>query len=214
MAVDELLDEHEQGERVRQWVRENALGVFAGIAVALGLVWGFQQWQAHQLEQRMAQGDAYAAVNASIAAGDLDKARDLAAAAELNDGAFAALLALDLAKAQVDAGDTDAAIATLAALTDPGPALEPVVARRLASLHVAAGKADEALAVLGDAADAGSLETRGDALVVAGRTDDARAAYTAALAALDVAAVPQRRILEIKLIDAGGVPAHTEGNAR
>ncbi|MBJ6980538.1 tetratricopeptide repeat protein [Luteimonas sp. MC1572] len=214
MAVDELLDEHEQGERVRQWVRENALGVVAGIAVALGLVWGFQQWQDHRLDQRMAQSDAYAAVNASIAAGDLDKARELAAAADLHDGAFAALLALDLAKAQVDAGDTEAATATLSALTDPGPALESVVARRLASLHVAAGKADEALAVLGDATDAGSLETRGDAHMVAGRADDAREAYTAALAALDVAAVPQRRLLEIKLIDAGGVPAHTESDAR
>ena len=34
MAVDELLDEHEQGERVRQWIRQNAIGVVGGIAVA------------------------------------------------------------------------------------------------------------------------------------------------------------------------------------
>ena len=26
MAVDDLLDEHEQGERVREWIRQNALG--------------------------------------------------------------------------------------------------------------------------------------------------------------------------------------------
>ena len=190
MAVDELLDEHEQGERVRQWVRENALGVVGGIAVALGLVWGFQQWQDHRLEQRMAKSDTYAAVSASIAAGELDKARGQAAAAGLHEGAFSALLALDLAKAQVDAGDAEAATATLSALTDPDPALAPVVARRLAGLLVDAGKPDEALAALGDAVDAGSLETRGDAHVLAGRADAAREAYTAALAAATAAANP------------------------
>jgi predicted negative regulator of RcsB-dependent stress response len=214
MAVDELLDEHEQGERVRQWVRENALGVVAGIAVALGLVWGYQQWQGQRLEQRKAESDTYAAVSASIAAGELDKAREQATAAELHNSAFSALLALDLAKAQVDAGDGEAAMATLTGLTDPDPALAPVVARRLAGLLVDAGKADEALAVLGEASDAASLETRGDAHIVAGRTDEARDAYTAALAALDVAAVPQRRLLEIKLNDVGGTPAPTESDAR
>ena len=30
--MDELLNEHEQGERVRSWLQKNALGLIGGIA--------------------------------------------------------------------------------------------------------------------------------------------------------------------------------------
>ena len=42
-----------------------------------------------------------------------------------------------------------------------------------------------------------------------GRTEDARAAYAQALAKLDIAA-PQRRLVELKLIQVGGSPARPE----
>lgn len=214
MAVDELLDEHEQGERVREWVRQNAIGVFGGIAVALALVYGWGKWQDHLHVQRVAKGEAYAALDASIAAGELDKARALAAEAGLADGVYGTLVPLELAAAQVEAGDAEGAIVTLAGIQDADPALAPVVARRLAVLLVDAGRTDEALAALAGVEDAGSLEVRGDAERVAGRMEQAREAYAAALAALDVAAVSQRRLLEIKLIDAGGTPDLDEAQAR
>lgn len=213
MAVDELLDEHEQGERVREWVRQNAFGVFAGIAVALALVYGWGKWQDHLEAGRVAKGEAYAALGERIAAGDLEDAGKLAAEAGLSDGVYGALVALDLAAAQVRAGDTEAAIATLSAAREADPALAPVINRRLAVLKIDAGKPDEALAALGDADDAGSLEVRGDAELAAGRTDKAREAYAAALAALDQAATAQRGLLDIKLIDAGGTPVQDEDQA-
>ncbi|WP_132999714.1 YfgM family protein [Luteimonas arsenica] len=214
MAVDELLDEHEQGERVREWIRQNAIGVIGGIAIALALVYGWGKWQDHLDGKRMAKGEAYAALDEAIAAGDLDKARAQAAAAGLNEGVYGTLIALDLAAAQVGAGESEAAIATLSGIKDADPALAPVVARRLAVLLVDAGRTDEALAALGNADDAGSLEVRGDAERAAGRLEQAREAYSAALAALDEAAVPQRSLLEIKLIDAGGSPDHDEAQAQ
>ncbi len=214
MAVDELLDEHEQGERVREWVRQNAIGVLGGIAVALALVYGWGKWQDHLHAQRVAKGEAYAALDASIAAGELDKARAQAAEAGLADGVYGTLVSLELAAAQVGAGDAEGAIATLAGIQDADPALAPIVARRLAVLLVDAGRTDEALAALADADDAGSLEVRGDAERVAGRMEQAREAYAGALAVLDAAAVPQRRLLEIKLIDAGGTPDQDEAQAR
>lgn len=214
MAVDDLLDEHEQGERVREWIRQNALGVVAGIAVALALVYGYGKWQDHLQAQRAATGEAYAAFTDSVAGGDLEKARQLAASAGLGEGVYAGLVALDLAAAQVRTGDQEGAIATLSGVTDPGPALAPVVARRLAVLLVDAGRSDEALAVLGDADDAASLDVRGDAELAAGRVEQAREAYAAALVALDEAAAGERSVLEIKLIDAGGTPAPAEDNAR
>ncbi|MEN1929369.1 tetratricopeptide repeat protein [Luteimonas sp. MJ250] len=213
MAVDELLDEHEQGERVREWIRQNAFGVIAGIAVALALVYGYGKWQDHLLAQRVASGDAYAAISDSIAAGELDKARTLAEGAGLDDGVYGTLVALELAAAQVGAGDGEAAIKTLSDIGDPEPALAPVVARRRAVLLVDAGRIDEALAALGDADDAGSLEVRGDAEYAAGRMEQAREAYLAALTRLDEAAVSQRQLLEIKLIDVGGTPARIEEEA-
>ena len=214
MAVDDLLDEHEQGERVREWIRQNALGVFAGIAVALALVYGYGKWQDHLQAERVARGEAYAAFTESVAAGDLEQARQLVESGGLGEGAYASLVALDLAAAQVQAGDQDAAIATLSGVGDAGPALAPVVARRLAVLLIDAGRSDDALAALGNADDAASREVRGDAELAAGRTEQAREAYSAALAALDEAAVAQRSVLNMKLIDAGGMPAQSEDNAR
>lgn len=213
MAVDELLDEHEQGERVREWIRQNAVGVIAGIALALALVYGYGKWQDHLLAKRVATGEAYAAINEHIAAGELDEAQALAGSTGLDDGIYATLVALDLAAAQVTAGDTDAAIATLSAVGAGESTLSAVVARRLAVLLVDAGRTDDALAALGDADDAGSLEVRGDAEHAAGRVEQARDAYTRALAVLDEAAVTQRHLLEIKLIDAGGTPGRSEEQA-
>lgn len=207
MAVDELLDEHEQGERVRQWIRQNAIGVVGGIAVALVLVYGWGRWQDHLHGKRVAKGEAYAAFSESLEAGDLEQARTLAASNELHEGVYASLVPLDLAAAQVRAGETEAAIASLSGLTDADPALAPIVARRLAVLLLDAGRTDEALAAIGDARDPGSLELRGDAERAAGRLDQARDAYAGALAALDQAAVPQRNLLEIKLMEVGGTPA-------
>lgn len=210
MAVDELLDEHEQGERVREWVRQNAFGVFAGIGVALVLVWGWGKWQDHLQAERIARGDAYAAINASIDSGDLDRARELAAGAGLDEGIYGTLVALDLAAAQVAAGEAEAAIETLTTARGGDPTLAAVVSRRLAVLLIDAGRTDEALATLGTADDASSLEIRGDAERAAGRNEQAREAYVSALAKLDAAAVTQRQLLEIKLVDVGGTPAQAE----
>lgn len=44
MAIDDLLDEHEQGERVRTWLRDNAAGLIGGLALGLLLIWGWRWW--------------------------------------------------------------------------------------------------------------------------------------------------------------------------
>ena len=46
--MDEYMNEQEQWEFVRSWVRQNALWVVAGVALAAGGLWGWQAWQAHQ----------------------------------------------------------------------------------------------------------------------------------------------------------------------
>jgi predicted negative regulator of RcsB-dependent stress response len=206
MAIDDLLDEHEQGERVRDWVRRNGAGLVGGVVLGLALIGGWKWWEARAHQQRVLAGEAYQATLEKIASGDLDAAAKHAAA--LDGGIYAALAALDLAKAQVDAEDRDAAIATLRGVAAVDPALARIVDQRLARLLIDAGSAGDALQMLGED-DPLSLEIRGDAQVALGKPDLARKEYEAALTRLDVAA-PQRRLLEIKLTDVGGVPAQPE----
>ena len=84
--------------------------------------------------------------------------------------------------------------------------LQRVVDQRVARLLVATGKGDEAIKLLGSATDSSSLEIHGDALMAQGKRDAAREQYEKALKTLDVAA-PQRRLLETKVMDAGGTVA-------
>ena len=62
MAIDDLLDEHEQSEKVRTWLKDNAVGLIGGIALGLALIGGWQWWQKQQDEsatgdQRPGTGD-------------------------------------------------------------------------------------------------------------------------------------------------------------
>lgn len=203
MAIDDLLDEHEQSERVRNWLKNNGAGLIGGIALGLAVIFGWQWWQKHRIQQAEQANVSYQSALDSIAAADLNKAQ--AEVGKLKSGnAYANLAALRLAKAQVDAGQAEAAIATLRGIK-ADPILQSLVDLRLAKLLTDAGKGEEALKVLGDAADSASLEARGDALLAAGKRDQARDIYLKALTAMDVAA-PQRRLVELKLSDLGGTP--------
>ena len=42
MAIDELLNEYEQSEKVRGWLRNNALGLIGGVGLGLALIAGWQ----------------------------------------------------------------------------------------------------------------------------------------------------------------------------
>ena len=209
MAIDDLLDEHEQSERVRSWLRRNGAGLIGGVALGLAVIGGWQWWQQQQQAAQEAAGERFQAAVKAIEAGDLKKAQPAVAALGKDGPAYAALAGLELAKAQVEAGERDAAIATLRAIRSEDAALSVVVQSRLARLLTDAGKATEALKVLGDKPQAvAALEARGDALAVLGKHEEAREAYAQALAKLDVAA-PQRRLVELKLTEVGGSPARS-----
>lgn len=207
MAIDDLLDEHEQSERVRNWLKNNGAGLIGGVALGLAIIFGWQWWQRQQAEQAQSAHMTYRSAIASATGSDLEKAeKALSALREGDSSNYANLAALRLASAQVAAGNADEAIKTLRSIDSVSdPALKSLVDLRLARLLVDAGKADEALAVLEHATDSAALEARGDALLAAGKRDEARDAYLKALTTMDVAA-PQRRLVELKLTDVGGTP--------
>lgn len=207
MAIDDLLDEHEQSERVLDWLRRNGAGLIGGVVVGLGLIGGWQWWQKQLDAQQLRSSDQYHAVVKQLEAKDIKQAKRLSG--ELEGSAYAPLAALDIAKQQVDAGKRDDAIATLRGVATSDAGLQQIARQRLARLLLDAGKGQEALTTLGAADDAASLEARGDAQLALGHRDEARKAYHQALSKLDVAA-PQRRLLEFKLADIGGTPARPE----
>src|SRR5690606_37533373 len=194
MAIDDLLDEHEQGERVRSWLRDNGAGILGGIVLGLALIWGWQWWQQQRTGKQMQAGADFLAATDALEQGATDKAR--AHLEALPEGAYAARGALALARNQVEAGKRDDAIARLRAIKADDPALAEVVTQRLARLLIDAGKAEEALGVLaGLADDAGTLQVRGDAHAALDQDEQARQAYTRALALIEVGS-PQRNLVE------------------
>ena len=203
MAIDDLLDEHEQGERVRSWLRKNGAGLIGGVLLGLALILGWQWWQKRNTTASVEANARYEAVVKSIQGKDLDKAaKDFVAPDHGKGDVYTELATLRLAKAQMDAGKTAEAIKTLRDVPAEGE-LKQIVQQRLARVLTDSGKPDEAIKLLADAQDHTSLEIRADALVKQGKRDEARALYTKALATVDVAS-PQRRLLETKLMDVGG----------
>ena len=208
MAIDDLLDEHEQGERVRSWLRENGAGIIGGIAVGLGLIYGWQWWQRQQGEQQVQASSHFQAAVEQLQAGKVAEAKPQLAA--LPDGIYDTLGALALAKAQLDDGKRDDAIATLRKVEAADPAFDAIVKDRLARLLIDAGKGKDALALLANAeATAQVLQVRGDAYTALGQQAQAREAYAKALVLLEVGA-PQRKLVELKLAEVGGTPATNE----
>ncbi len=206
MAIDDLLDEHEQGERVRSWLRENALGIIGGVALGIAAIYGWQWWGHHQAAQQQQAHGAYAKAVEQLEAGAVDKAGTLLAGQK---GTYATLAALRVAKAQVEAGKPEDALATLRGI-QADPTLQAVVNERIAQLLNATGKPEEALALLASDTGSTALELRGDALFATGKQEEARDAYSRALTGTDVAS-PARRRVELKLQEAGGqVPAPAE----
>ena len=199
MAIDDLLDEHEQGERVRTWLRKNALGILGGLALGIAAIYGWRAWVSHQASQQEQAHTAYAQALKQLDAGQVEQAGTLLAGQE---GTYATLAALRVAKAQVEAGKPDEAIATLRGI-QVDPSLREVVDERLAQLFNATGKPEEALKLLEGDAGSAALELRGDALLASGKRDQARDAYADALAGTDVAS-PARRRIELKLQEVGG----------
>ena len=175
MAIDDLLDEHEQSERVRSWLRQNGAGLIGGVVLGLAAIAGWQWWQQQQQVANQAAGQRFEAALKAIESNDLKKAQPAVAALDKDGAAYATLAGLQLAKAQVDAGQRDAAIATLRALKSDDAALSAVLQSRLARLLTDAGKPAEALKVLGDKPQsAAELEARADAFAALGKREDAR----------------------------------------
>jgi predicted negative regulator of RcsB-dependent stress response len=207
------IDEYEQGERVRTWLRNNGSSLIGGIAIGLACLAGWQWWQGQQDQQKVVAAAEFAAFNKAVEAKQDDKIAAHAAALQQNhpDTPYPALAALRRAEVLHTQDKDEDALKALDAVAGEhlDPALVELAHLRAARLLIGMGKHEDALKRLDTIADpafpAVAAEIRGDAELALGRRDAARAAYEKALASLDIGS-PTRSMVEMKLTEAGGSP--------
>ena len=207
----ELMDEHERGERVRAWLRQNGSSIVTGVTIGLALIFGWQWWQRNQVEQRLTAATQYQALNDAIERKETDAVSAISEELVKSHpkSPYTVLALLNLADTRLSAGDVEGADKALerAAATTSEPALLGLANLRRARVALAKKDGEAALkhldVVPADLYAGLAAEVRGDALRTLERNDDARAAYKSALTLLDTGA-PNRRIVEMKLADLGG----------
>lgn len=215
MAFD-VLDEYEQGEVVRQWVRDNAVSMVVGVVAGLALIFGWQQWKAHEGRTRVDAAAQYASFDRAVSANTPDDADKIAAAlrehyAGSPYAVFASLRQADAQSARDDLAGAETSLKWAVEHAD-SPSLKALATLNLARVRLAEDKPEDAQKLIGavsqDEYPAIRNELLGDVLVQLKQPDAARTAYESALATLDPQS-PERSVLQMKLDDQAvvGAPA-------
>ena len=183
--MDEYMNEKEQWDYVRTWVRQNGLWMVAGVALAAAGLWGWKTWQAHKEAALLAAGGQYEQLVTAFGKNDRAIVVTLAdkLVAEYPHSGYAEQAQLAAARMEVENGELPAALGRLqrvaAGTSDAELAL--VVRLRIARLQIEQHQADAALATL-SAGEVGAFagryaEVRGDALLSKGDRAGALKAY-------------------------------------
>lgn len=201
------LTEEEQVERMRAWWGQYGLVTVVAIAAfAAGFV-GVTQWnaskRAHSEAASVLFDDAVEAADAADVTLLVQSRNNLVA--EFSDTPYASQAGLRLAALYVQRGETDEAERVLSEVlaTETDSLLAPIVASRLARVQIYRDNAEGALQTLQGLSDDvyGPMlnAVRGDALAALGRTDEATAAYEAAIAEEDAQQLVDPVIVNMKI---------------
>jgi predicted negative regulator of RcsB-dependent stress response len=193
--VEQYRTEEEQVEALGRWWKENGRSMVAAVVVALGGVFGWQAWQANELRQQEQASDLYQALLQVIGTQDATPGSQLATApaeqlkSEFGSTTYAQFAALQLAALAVNEGklaDAEAQLRWVLGKAEKGSDIAQIAQLRLARVLAASGQNDQALAILAEAEPgaygASYAAAKGDILLAAGRKDEARDAYSLAVA--------------------------------
>lgn len=204
MAYD--LEEQEQLAELKAWWNKYGNFILTVVTVVLLGFAAYNGWQWYQREQAGQAAGIYDQLEKALAARDVDKVETFSGmlASKYGGTAYAAMASLQAAKVQAEAGRMDKARDSLQWVIDKAqaPELKAIAQVRLAGVLLDEKKYDEALrAISGEAPPSQAtafLDRRGDILAAQKKTEEARAAYTDALAKAD-AQHPLRQIIQLKL---------------
>ena len=210
--MDDLQSEKEQLEEMRAWWTEYGRYVIAGVVIAVGLLFGFNQYESSKLAAQVEASVLYESLTEHVADGDLDDAESVAEDLATNyaNTAYAAQSNLAMAKLYMDKNrDQDAADVLNELLVMRGnKALKQVGRLRLARIFLYQDKAQEVVDLLADQDDeafaALFAEVRGDAFAALGQVAAAGDEYRVALA--DTSQTINRGIVQMKLVDLPDAP--------
>jgi predicted negative regulator of RcsB-dependent stress response len=202
---NEFLNDHEQSEQVRNWLKANANALTFGVILGLGALLGWRWWQGNVETQKAQVAAQYVELKKSAEEKNLDqlKAQTGTMVADFSKSGYSALAQLRLAQLALDKGDKVAATSALQWVIEKGATEEfkNIAKVRLARLHNSDGKFDEAIKVLAtvkqDSFAGVSAEVRGDALLGLNKASEARAAYQQALDKMEAGA-GNRSFIEMK----------------
>jgi len=212
MAYD--LEEQEQIDSLKAfWTKWGNLLTWVLIAV-LGSYAGYNYWNYYQRNQALEASALYDQLQAAVTAKDNTKILRIAADVETRykRSTYAQMSALAAAKSAFEASDLKTAKAQLQWVIDNGnDEYQSIAKLRLAGVLLDEKAYDEGLKLLGTTflpAFAGEVADRkGDILVAQNKIAEARAAYQAALDAMDKKH-PGRQLVVLKFEAIGGtVPA-------
>jgi predicted negative regulator of RcsB-dependent stress response len=213
MAVYDLEEQDQIDDLKAWWARwsNTVTAVVVAAAIAVAGVQGWRWWTGKQSEEASA---IFAALSQAVRTSDLAKAKE--ATAQLEDkfprSGYASRAALVLAKLAFDGGDGATARTQLQWVIDHSDEteLKEIARYRLAGVLIGDKQYDEALKVLdakhGEPFAGLYADLRGDALAMAGRGAEAKAAYQDALAKLD-AKSSYKQYVQLKIDALGGAPA-------
>jgi predicted negative regulator of RcsB-dependent stress response len=214
MATQLDLEEQEQLDQLKAFWNQYGNLITTLLVIVAGAYLAWTGWSWWQRDQGIKAGSMYDEFDRAVQASDADRAGRIFA--DMKERyprtAFTGQAGLLAAKLAADKGQAEVARADLAWVVESGAESEyRAVARlRLAGLLLDEKKYDDALKQL-DGVESGEFaalaaDRRGDILMAQGKSDDAKAAYQKAWAAMD-ARVDYRRIVEAKLNVLGLNPA-------
>ena len=220
MATQLDLEEQEQLDQLKAFWKQYGNLVTWTLVLALAAFVGWNRWEAWQRDQGEKAAAMYDEVDHAVQAGDAERATRVFA--DMKERyprtAFTQQAGLAAAKAEAGKGQLDAARASLAWVADQNgdDDYRRVARLRLAGMLLDEKKYDEALkqvdGVDGTAFEALASDRRGDILLAQGKSEEAKAAYQKAWAAMD-AKVDYRRLVEAKLNVLGAAPAASAAEA-
>ena len=210
--MDDLQSEKEQLEEMRAWWTENGRYVIGGVVIAVGLLFGFNQYESSKLAAQVEASVLYESLTVHVEDGDLDDAESVAddLATNYANTAYAAQSNLAMAKLYMDKNrDQDAADVLNKLLAMRGnQSLRQIGRLRLARILLYQDKAQEVVDLLADQDDeafaALFAEVRGDAFAALGQIAAAGDEYRFALA--DTSQIINRSIVQMKLVDLPDAP--------